>query len=131
MSQAQTSSAPFSIIDELLGGPRPLTPAVGATSLIQRLLEAAANEAVEAQCDVLTGYSLVKTASAQSRAIDESILKIDENGTDEAAWTIFDNYVKDIQKLESYVTMESISFTYTFQVPSRPWCSPREDWSCP
>jgi hypothetical protein len=92
-------SAPFSIIDELLGGQRSTT-APGATGLIRRLLEAAANEAVEAKSDVLTGYSLVKTASEKSDAIDKSILMIDENGTDDAAWTIFDQYVKDIQKLE-------------------------------
>jgi len=92
-------SVPFSIIDELLGGQRS-TSALGATSLIRRLLEAAANEAVEAKSDVLTAYSLVKTASEKGDAIDELILRIDENGSDEAAWTIFDQYVKDIQKLE-------------------------------
>jgi hypothetical protein len=99
LSRTQTMTAPFSIVDKLLGGPRSTT-AVGATSLIRRLLVAAANEAVDAQCEVLIGYSLLRTAVEKADAIEASILSIEESGTDDAAWTIFDQYVKDIRDLE-------------------------------
>jgi len=97
---SSTQAPAFSILDELLGDQR-ANDEPGATSFIRSLLEVIAHEAIDAKTDVLTGFSLVKTAAQKNEAIERLILSINEDMLDEAAWNIFDQYVRDIESLET------------------------------
>lgn len=72
----------------------------GATSLIRQLLKAAANVAIEAKCDVLTAYSIVKAARESCDKVDASIQTVDDEADEDRAWAIFEKYVDDIRLLE-------------------------------
>ncbi|PVG03794.1 hypothetical protein CPB86DRAFT_748250 [Serendipita vermifera] len=106
------ASTAYSIHQDLLGDNYAHTDpaALGgrATTLIRLVLRAAADQAVDGSFNILTGFSIVKTARESCDTVDATIDEIEAiSGNDDVddvnGWNIFNKYVDGIHSLEELI----------------------------
>lgn len=94
-----------SFIYDALLGEKAASEDPGATSLIRNLLRAAANTSLGSSTQILSTYSIIKTARLSCDGVDDIIQAIDDmedddETSDAKAWQEFRRYVEAIRKLE-------------------------------